>query len=107
MKTKLKVINNKKEYRKALMLCPTFVDIRTKLATVLRDAGRIDEALDELIAIRESAPDYIQARVQLGITLWRAKRIAEARAEWQFVLDHDPDNRSCRVYLGMTADPPS
>ncbi|MFO0635956.1 MAG: outer membrane protein assembly factor BamD [Nannocystaceae bacterium] len=36
-----------KEYRKALQLCPTFVDIRTKLATVLRDAGRVDDALDE------------------------------------------------------------
>jgi tetratricopeptide (TPR) repeat protein len=96
-----------KEYRKALQLCPTFVDIRTKLATVLRDAGRIDDALDELIAIREMAPDYLQARVQLGITLWRADRIPEARVEWQYVLEHDPKNRSCRVYLGMTNDPPS
>lgn len=93
-----------KEYRKALQLCPTFVDIRTKLATTLRDAGRLPDALDELIAIRDAAPDYLQARVQLGITLWRAKRIAEARDEWQYVLDKDPNNRSCRVYLGMTAD---
>lgn len=93
-----------KEYRKALQLCPTFVDIRTKLATTLRDAGRLPDALDELVAIRDAAPDYLQARVQLGITLWRAKRIAEARAEWQYVLDKDPNNRSCRVYLGMTAD---
>ncbi len=93
-----------KEYRRALLLCPTFVDIRTKLATTLRDAGKIDDAIDELIAIRESAPDFTPARIQLGITLWRAQRITEARAEWQFVLEKDPTNRSCRVYLGMTTD---
>ena len=91
-----------KEFKKALQLCPTFVDIRTKLATTLRDAGKIEDAIDELIAIRESAPDYLQARIQLGVTLWRAQRIPEARAEWQYVLARDPKNRSCRVYLGMT-----
>lgn len=91
-----------KEYRKALRVCPTFVDIRTRLATTLRDQGRIDEALDELIAIRESAPDYLQARIHLGVTLWRADRLPEARKEWEHVLTVDPANRSCRVYLRMT-----
>ncbi len=93
-----------KEYRKALRVCPTFVDIRTKLATTLRDLDKIEEALDELIAIRESAPDYLQARIHLGVTLWRAGQIAEARAEWKHVLASDASNRSCRVYLKMTAD---
>ena len=91
-----------KEYRKALRVCPTFVDIRTRLATTLRDQGRIDEALDELIAIRESAPDFLQARIHLGVTLWRAERLPEARKEWDHVLAVDPKNRSCRVYLRMT-----
>ncbi len=94
-----------KEYRKALRVCPTFVDIRTKLATTLRDLGKIAESLDELIAIRESAPDYLQARIHLGVTLWRAGRVPEARAEWEHVLENDDTNRSCRVYLKMTAGP--
>jgi tetratricopeptide (TPR) repeat protein len=93
-----------KEYRKALRVCPTFVDIRTKLATTLRDQGRVAESLDELIAIRESAPDFLQARVHLGVTLWRAGRVPEARKEWEHVLAADPNNRSCRVYLRMTED---
>ena len=91
-----------KEYAKALRVCPTFVDIRTKLGTTLRDLGRIEEALDEFVAVRESAPDYLQARIQLGVTLWRAGRIPEARTEWEHVLAEDPQNRSCRVYLKMT-----
>lgn len=93
-----------REFRHALTLSPTFVDIRTKLATTLRDTGKVDEALDEFIGLRESAPEYLHARIHLGVTLWRAGRIAEARAEWSYVLDHDPGNRSCRVYLRMTAD---
>jgi tetratricopeptide (TPR) repeat protein len=91
-----------KEYRKALRVCPTFVDIRTKLGTTLRDQGKIEESLDELIAIRESAPHYLQARIHLGVTLWRAGRVAEAREEWKYVLEKDPENRSCSVYLRMT-----
>lgn len=93
-----------KEYRKALRVCPTFVDIRTKLATTLRDLDRIDEALDELIAIRESAPSYLPARVHLGVTLWRAGRVDEARGEWTHVLAQDDTQRSCQVYLKMTAE---
>ncbi len=92
------------EYRKALDLCPTFVDIRTKLATTLRDLGRIDEALDELLGIRESTPEYLPARIQLGVTLWRAGRVEDARAEWRFVAARDPSNKSCHVYLKMTED---
>src|SRR5262245_64116739 len=36
-----------REYEKALTLCPSFVDIRTKLALALRDMGRPDDALRE------------------------------------------------------------
>lgn len=93
-----------KEFRKALRVCPTFVDIRTKLGTTLRDQGKISEAIDELIAIRESAPEYVSGRIHLGIALWRAGRLEEARREWEYVLAKDPDNRSCKVYLKMTDD---
>ncbi len=96
-----------KEYGKALRICPTFVDIRTRLGTTLRDLGRLDEALDELIAVRGSAPAFLQGRIQLGVTLWRAERIQEARAEWEHVQAADPSNRSCGVYLRMTQSDPS
>ncbi len=91
-----------KEYRKALRICPTFVDIRTKLANTLRDLGRFDEALDEFQAICDIAPHYLPARTHYGVTLWRKGRIAEARAQWGAVLEESPDNRSCQIYLRMT-----
>jgi tetratricopeptide (TPR) repeat protein len=92
------------QFRQALELCPTFVDIRTKLATTLRDAGHLDEAIDELIAVREAKPEFVAARVHLGVTLWTAGRKAEARAEWQAALEIDPGNTRVPMYLRMAAE---
>lgn len=92
------------QFRAALGLCPTFVDIRTKLATTLRDLGKIDAAIDELMAVREAKPAYVAARLHLGVTLWSAERKDEARAEWQAALDHDPHNSRARMYLRMAGD---
>ena len=91
-----------KELQKALRVCPTFVDIRTKLANTLRDAGRFAQSLDEFQAICDLSPDYLPARTHYGVTLWRVGRISEARAQWQEVMERDPSNRSCQVYLKMT-----
>ncbi len=89
------------QFREALELCPTFVDIRTKLATTLRDAGELDEAIEQLIAVRDAKPEYVAARLHLGVTLWTAGRKPEATAEWRAVLDHDPDNSRVHTYLRM------
>lgn len=89
------------EYKKALELCPTFVDIRTRLGTTLRDVGQLDAAIEELTAVRDTAPDYVPGRINLGVTLFQAKRVDEAKAEWQFVLEKDPENRSAKLYLSM------
>ncbi|MEX1368818.1 MAG: tetratricopeptide repeat protein [Nannocystaceae bacterium] len=90
------------ELHKALRVCPTFVDIRTKLANALRDAGRTAEALDEYQAICDLSPDYLPGRTHYGIALWQQGRREQAREQWQQVLARDPDNRSCSVYLKMT-----
>src|SRR4051812_40150260 len=44
------------EYRRALALCPTFLDIRVKLADALRDGGQRAEALQELEAVTAENP---------------------------------------------------
>lgn len=92
-----------REYRQALELAPTFVDIRLKLANSLRDAGDLDEALDELTALKDQRPDYVAARVSLGLTYWKQGQLDRARDEWQAALDQDPDNASARLYLKMAA----
>jgi tetratricopeptide (TPR) repeat protein len=89
------------EYRKALDLCPTFADIRTKLASTLRDVGDKDGAIREYQAAKAQAPKYLPARINLGVTLYSVGRKDEARVEWESVLAEDPGNKSCRMYLDI------
>jgi len=89
------------EYRKALELCPAFVDIRNKLGSVLRDAGDKEGAAVEYAAAKAQAPKYIPARVNLGVTLYSLGRKDEARVEWESVLTDEPANKSARMYLDI------
>jgi tetratricopeptide (TPR) repeat protein len=96
------------EYRRALGLGPSFVDLRLKLADALRDAGRLDEALAELAAILELKPQFTRARVHLGVALYSAGRREEAIRAWEEALARSPGNRSAEMYLQlMSAAPPA
>jgi tetratricopeptide (TPR) repeat protein len=89
------------EYRKALELGPGFVDIRLKLAQVLRDCGKRDEAVTELHRVLSERPAFVPARIHLGITLYSQGKMSEAIAEWQEGLRLDPSNKSCQMYLNL------
>jgi len=89
------------QYREALGLSPEFVDIRTRLGQLLKDAGRLDEALAELAQVKQMRPGYVPGRISLGAThLARGDKDA-ARQEWQEVLEIDPENRTAGMYLRM------
>ncbi len=90
-----------REYRRALELCPTFVDIRTKLAHVLRDKGEKEAAVAEYIIVRDQQPSFLMARTHLGVTLYSLGRLDEAKAEWEAVLAIDPTSKSCKMYLDI------
>ena len=90
-----------REYERALSLCPSFVDIRTKLALVLRDTGRVEEASRVFSEVKQANPRYLPARLHLGVTLYSQGKSAEAAAEWEAVLALDPTNASAKMYLQM------
>lgn len=90
-----------REYTQALALCPSFVDIRTKLANTHRDMGDVQAALKEYEEVCATNDHYIPARLQLGVTLYSAKRVDDAVAQWKIVLEQDPDNKSATMYLKM------
>jgi len=90
-----------REYKNALELCPSFVDLRTRLANVYRDKGDYDAAMAEFAQIKAASPDFLPARVSLGVTLYSLDRADEAKAEWRAVLDRAPDNRAAAAYLRM------
>lgn len=89
------------DYRRALELCPTFVDIRAKLAAALRDAGEREQALAEYEEIVRQAPGYVPAILALGVTLHALGRTAEAIRAWEKVLELSPGNASAETYLKL------
>ena len=90
-----------REYKQALELCPTFIDIRTRLASTFRDMGDLEAAMTEYREVISHNPNYIPARLQLGVTLYSAKRLDDAIAEWRSVLELDPSNKNAHKYLKM------
>jgi len=92
------------EYRRALLLGPTFVDIRLKLADALRDQGELAEALAEFDELLKVNPNYLPGRVHYGITLYSAGRRQEAVKVWEDVLARAPGNKSAEMYLNLVRD---
>ncbi len=92
------------EYRRALALGPTFVDIRLKLANALRDLNQHDESLKEFEEILRQNPNYLPGRVHYGITLYAAGRRSDAITVWEDVLGRNPGNKSAEMYLSLVRD---
>ncbi len=92
------------EYRRALELGPGFVDIRLKLANVMRDLNDHAGALTEFEQILKQNPNYLPGRVHYGITLYAAGRRADAILVWEDVLGRNPGNKSAEMYLNLVRD---
>lgn len=92
------------QYRQALERCPTFHDIRHRLAIALREAGLPFQAMQELQRILDVHPGLVETRIQLGLTCYAMGRIDEARATWRAVLEDDPLRREARMYLRLVGE---
>ncbi len=92
------------EYGRALALRADFADIRTSLGKVLREAGRKDESLRELIAARTERPRYAPAGIQLGVTYYSLGRHTEAKTVWNDVLAYDPANARAKMFLKLVSE---
>ncbi len=89
------------EYRRALSLCPTFVDLRLRLAHALREANDIEGAVAEFRIAVQHAPAYVPARVALGVALYTGGKLEEAVGQWEEVLRMDPQHRIASMYLKL------
>lgn len=89
------------QLRKAVDLCPTFVDLQLKLGNLYRDDDNLTSARACYEAAKACNPGFTQARVLLGVTLLSLGEPDAATAEWKEVLSLEPDNRSAKVYLRM------
>lgn len=90
------------EYKKALALCPTYKDIRTKLAVCYRDNRQQDLAVKELAETVRDHPDYLPARIHLGLAYYAKGKIPQAVREWTAVLKKDKNNSAAKMYLRIS-----
>jgi len=88
-----------REYRRALSLAPGYPDLRVRLVTALREAGRTDEALKEVDSFLAEKPGNAAALIQKGILHHLAGDRATARRAWEEALYKDPLNKIVQVYL--------
>ncbi|MCP4604826.1 MAG: tetratricopeptide repeat protein [Proteobacteria bacterium] len=89
------------QYRTALSLCPDFVDIRTRLGQILRDAGELDSACQEFEEVKVQRSSYLPARISLGVTYFVLGDRELAKKEWEAVISIDSNNKSANMYLRM------
>lgn len=92
------------EYRKAVALRPTFVDIKNKLGTAYRDMRDYSKAIKELEEAIAINPDYSPVRISLGITYYALGQIEKAKAEWLKVLHKNPHDQKAQMYLNLVAE---
>jgi tetratricopeptide (TPR) repeat protein len=89
------------EYRKALKLCPHFVDIIAKIGITLREQRAFDEAIQMLMKAKEINPKYILAYVHLGITYYMKGFLDLAMEEWEAAQRIDPSRREVQAYIAL------
>jgi tetratricopeptide (TPR) repeat protein len=93
------------EYRRALALCPQYVDIRTRLGVALRAVGDTSGAEREFIKAKKEHPNLMSPRLQLGMTYYTAGRRGDAAREWREVLGMEPANKFAKLYLRLITGP--
>jgi tetratricopeptide (TPR) repeat protein len=89
------------EYKKALKLCPIFVDIQTKLGISYRENGQKELAVKEFTQAIDKKPSYLPAQIQLGVTLYAGGQKDKAAKAWEGVLKKDKENQVAKIYLRL------
>jgi tetratricopeptide (TPR) repeat protein len=89
------------ELEKAVALCPSFADLRTRLGNLHRDGGDLGRARAQYEQACAANPDYLPARIMLGVVLLAQGETAAATDAWREVLAKDPAQKSAAMYLRM------
>jgi len=86
-------------FRAALGVRPRYLDVRTRLAEALVQAGELEAARAELQRVLDTEPEFTTARLRLGVVLQRMGDAAAAVACWERCLREHPSDFRARAYL--------
>lgn len=92
-----------RELERALALCPSFVDLRGRLAASYRAIGDLPAATREYERVKKENGKLAGPRLQLGLTHYTAGRTDQAAKEWREVLALQPDNKFAKMYLALVS----
>ncbi len=87
------------EYRRALTLCPLYVDVICKVGEVLRKLERLDDALRVFARAKELNPRFAQPYVRVGQIYFKKGFLDMALNEWVEALELDPSRRDAEAFL--------
>lgn len=91
-------------YENYLKWVPRDLGVQLRLAGVLRDAGRSDEAAVRLEGLAKGRRDKVKIKLALADTLDEIGAVDRARAIYRSVLDHDTSNVFAREALRRIAN---
>lgn len=89
-----------REYQRGRSICPTCSDLGKKYATTLYLSGQLEEALQELRAVRATSGD-IALRILEGEVLTRLNHLDEAEAVYRQIIANFPKMVGPRFILGQ------
>jgi tetratricopeptide (TPR) repeat protein len=89
------------QYRTALLLGPTFHDLRYRLARMLLETGRSLDAREELEKVVAARPQSSDARATLGLACYASGDAASAGAVWREFKRDFPDDTRAGAYLAL------
>ncbi len=94
-----------KAYSASVDLCPQFLDVQTKLAVALREAGDKKKALKIFEKHKTKAIKFAPFWVALGVTYYALNRPVDAKKAWERALKIEPSNASAKAYLKLNLKP--
>jgi Tfp pilus assembly protein PilF len=90
-----------RELERAVELCPTFPDLRTRLARLYRASDNHALAREHLAAAIQANPRYAPAHVLFGLTMISLGSLDRAVSSFRAALAAEPDNRAAKMYLRL------
>jgi len=85
--------------QRAANLQPRDLAVQARIAEVLLEKGRTDEAIQRFRALLDADRTFVEAWVGLGRAYAAEERCEEARQAWERALDYRPDHTAAQRHL--------
>lgn len=86
-------------FKKAVEIAPEYPDIKSELASILKEAGGYEEAKQHLKEILEKNPYSVPALLNLGLICYLEGNEDKSRFYWEKAHEAEPTNKLTLTYL--------